>query len=158
VDPISDIAVARLSRLKSQYSTSLCRRKLRRSRGLYFVSNQDKSSSEKDDEATATCLEGRCSHNHPLLDTESLYRLIEESILVFTHVSQKLLHAFFNPTGKSFHLTAKQFLTRFRTYQHYNLPFERKQSTIFFLAQSERVVREDERLIHMERLHSSGSR
>ncbi len=53
------------------------------------------------------CLEGRWSQKRRLLDTTSLYRLIEQYTLVSTHAREKLLHAFFAPIGKSVHLKAK---------------------------------------------------
>ena len=49
-------------------------------------------------------LEGRCSHNHRLLDTSSLYRLIGRCFLVLTLAWQKFSHACFALSGKSFHV------------------------------------------------------
>ena len=54
----------------------------------------------------SACLEGRCSQKRRLLDTNSLYRLFEECFLVLALAWQKLLHASFQPIGKSVHLQA----------------------------------------------------
>ena len=52
-------------------------------------------------------MEGRCSQKHRLLDASSLERLFEERFLVFALARQKLLHASFAASGKSFHLQAQ---------------------------------------------------
>jgi hypothetical protein len=49
---------------------------------------------------------GRCSQDHRLPGTSSLYRLFEECFLVLALAWQKLLHASFAALGKSFHLQA----------------------------------------------------
>jgi hypothetical protein len=109
-------------------------------------------------EPATACLEGRWSHDHRLLGTNGLYRLIKGCFLVFKHARQKFSHAFFAPTGKSFHVVLHRVLTRVCTYEHYTVLFQKKAKHSWLSYCTPNVKVETSAFLSFSSFHSSDSR
>jgi hypothetical protein len=110
-------------------------------------------------EPATACLEGRCSLYHRLLDTNSLYRLVDRCFLVLTLARQKFSLACFAPSGKSFHVVPQKILTRVCTYEHYSVLVHTKANLPSHTSYDPTVKNENTNVsLHFSSFHSRGSR